>query len=170
MTYQMSVYTFRHLNHPLCAILWAKISAVYLWYSSVAPYMHGEKHCCHHNHGSMDHLHSKATDKKYLRAPKLLLYEQEFVCQSTYKNKLNKLKINAHKTEVQSQPYISFPSLIKNSVITPKRISDCTLYTPCTECIKWFCTHDSKFICPNVTLLTLSNISLNLNYIKLINI
>jgi len=109
MTYQMSIYTFRHLNHHLCVILSAKISAVYLRYSSVAPYMHNEKHCCHHSHGSMDHLHSKATDKKYLCAPKLMLYEQEFVYQWTYKNKLNKLKIIAHKTEVQSQPYISFP-------------------------------------------------------------
>jgi hypothetical protein len=60
----------------------------------------------------MDHLHSKAVDEKYLHAPKLMLYEQEFVCQWTYKNKLNKPKITAHKTEVQSQPYVSFPSLI----------------------------------------------------------
>jgi hypothetical protein len=64
----------------------------------------------------MDHLHSKATDEKYLHAPKLMLYEQEFVYQWTYKNKLNKLKISAHKTEVQSQPYLSFPRLIKYSV------------------------------------------------------
>jgi len=74
--------------------------------------MHNEKHCCHHSHGSMDHLHSKATNEKYLCAPKLTLYEQESVCQWTYKNKFNKLKIIPHKTEVQSQPYVSFPSLI----------------------------------------------------------
>lgn len=97
-TYQMSMYTFLHLDPPLCMNLCARISAGSLQYPSGVPCMHNEKHCCHHSHGSMDRPHLKATDEKCVHDPKLLLYGQEFVSLQTYKNTF---EISKHKKVIQ---------------------------------------------------------------------